>query len=86
MNLVTCVVQSCTGQYRRIPTWFFQNQETLLCESETTVVFAAKGPHISRIQEKYTVVVGPVCDISTAMIPMLKYFSEQFWHTLYLTQ
>ncbi len=37
-----------------------------------TVVFAAKGPHMSRIQEKITVVVGPARDISTAMIPMLK--------------
>jgi len=41
---------------------------------------------MSRIQEKITVVVGPACDISTAMIPTSKYESKtnsgtrhQFW-------
>ncbi len=41
---------------------------------------------MSRIQEKITVVVAPARDISTAMIPTSKWFSEYFWHTLYLTQ
>jgi hypothetical protein len=38
---------------------------------------------MSRLQEKITEVVGPARDISTAMIPTSKQFSEYFWRTLY---
>ena len=51
-----------------------------------TVELAAQGPQMSRIREKSPVVVGPACDISTAMIPASKWFSEYFLaHPLFNT-
>ena len=41
-----------------------------------TIVFAAKPTKCQGYEKKITVVVGPALDISTAMIPTSKLFSE----------